>query len=242
MKPILALRHVPHEGLGLLEEIFRERGLVHQVLDLPDQAPRAFQPGQLAGLVLLGGPMNVDDLGRYPFLGDEVHWIQRALAEHLPVLGICLGAQLLAKSLGAHVYPNRWKEIGWYPIDWTADAADDALFAGCAASPDVFQWHGDTFDLPPGATLLATSAACRQQAFRFGHSAYGLQFHIEVTAPIISQWLDEPVNCGELAGLDYIDPQAILTETPRRLSGMTELGRTALGRWADMCRMAGDSN
>jgi GMP synthase (glutamine-hydrolysing) len=236
MKPILALRHVSHEGLGLLEEIFRERGLVYHVLDLPGQAPRAFQPSQLAGLVVLGGPMNVDEIDGYPFLADEVHWIQRALADRLPILGICLGAQLLAKSLGARVYPNPLKEIGWYPIDFTDDAADDALFAGFAASPDVFQWHGDTFDLPPGATLLATSAVCRQQAFRFGDSAYGLQFHIEVTAPIIAQWLDEPVNCGELVGLDYIDPQAILTETPQRLPGMTELGRTVLGRWADICR------
>ena len=236
MKPILAWRHVKHEGLGLLEEIFRERGQVHQVLDLPDPAPRAFQPDQWAGLVVLGGPMNVDEIGRYPFLVAEVDWIQQALAARLPVLGICLGAQLLAKALGARVYPNRIKEIGWYPIDWTAQAADDALFAGCAASPDVFQWHGDTFDLPKEATLLATSAHCTSQAFRFSESAYGLQFHIEVTAPMIGRWLDEPVNCGELAGLDYIDPQAILRETPQRLPGMTELGRMALGRWADMCR------
>ena len=100
----------------------------------------------------------------------------------------------------------------------------------------MFQWHGDTFDLPSGATLLATSPLCRQQAFRFGDCAYGLQFHIEVTAPIIASWLDEPGNCGELAGLDYIDPPAILAATPDQLPAMTELGRTALGRWADLCR------
>jgi GMP synthase (glutamine-hydrolysing) len=236
MKPILALRHVRHEGLGSLEEILRERGLVYQVLDLPDDAPRTFQPGQLGGLVVLGGPMNVDEVGRYPFLADEVEWIRQAVAARLPVLGICLGSQLLAKALGARVYPNRIKEIGWYPINWTAEAADDALFAGCAVSPHVFQWHGDTFDLPRGATLLATSALCRHQAFRFGDCAYGLQFHIEVTASIIADWLDEPTNCGDLAGLDYIDPPVILAATPERLPAITELGRTALGRWADLCR------
>lgn len=236
MKPILALRHVRHEGPGLLEEIFRERGLVYQVLDLPHEAPRTFQPSQLAGLLVLGGPMNVDDVDHHPFLADEVRWIQQALAAGLPVLGICLGSQLLAKALGAQVYPNHVKEVGWYKIDWTAEAADDALFAGCAASPHVFQWHGDTFDLPQRAVLLATSTLCRQQAFRFGECAYGLQFHIEVTSPMIAQWLEEPGNCGELAGLDEIDPQAILAATPDRLAAMTHLGRTALGRWADLCR------
>ncbi|MEX2142835.1 MAG: gamma-glutamyl-gamma-aminobutyrate hydrolase family protein [Pirellulales bacterium] len=236
MKPIVALRHVPHEGLGSLEEIFRERGLVYEVLDLPGNAPRTFQTDQLAGLVVLGGPMNVDDVDRHPFLADEVGWIQQAVAARLPVLGVCLGSQLLAKALGSDVYPNRVKEIGWYSIDWTPEAADDAIFAGCAASPHVFQWHGDTFDLPRGAALLASSPLCRNQAFRFGDRAYGLQFHIEVTAPIIGQWFNEPGNCGELAGLDYIDPPAILATMPERLPALTELGRTALGRWADLCR------
>lgn len=235
MKPILALRHVPHEGLGLLEDVFRDRGLVFQVLDMPSDAPRTLQTGQLAGLVVLGGPMNVDEVHRYPFLAHEIQWIQQAIADRLPVLGICLGSQLLAKALGARVYASDVKEIGWYQIDWSSEAAGDALFVGCTESPHVFQWHGDTFDLPPAATLLASSAQCRHQAFRFGDSAYGLQFHIEVTAAIVTQWLDESHNCGELAGLDYIDPQAILAATPARLPAMTELGRTVLGRWADLC-------
>jgi GMP synthase (glutamine-hydrolysing) len=234
MKPILALRHVPHEGLGLLEETFRERGLSYDVIDMPRHTRRSFDPSQLAGLVVLGGPMNVDETDRYPFLADEVRWIQQAVAAGLPVLGICLGAQLMAKASGARVYPNAIKEIGWYQIDWTGEAAKESILAGCDASSFVFQWHGDTFDLPPGATLLATSPQCRNQAFRVGKSAYGLQFHIEVTAAIIAEWLDEPGNCGELAGLDYIDPGAIMAATPARLPAMTELGRTVLGRWADL--------
>jgi GMP synthase (glutamine-hydrolysing) len=234
MKPILALRHVPHEGLGLLEESFRERGLPYDVLDMSRRSLRSFDPSEFAGLVVLGGPMNVDEIERYPFLADEVQWIGQAISARVPVLGICLGAQLLAKASGARVYPNSIKEIGWYQIDWTGEA--DGIFDGCETSSCVFQWHGDTFNLPPGATLLATSPQCRNQAFRVGKSAYGLQFHIEVTDAIIAEWLDEPGNCGELAGLDYIDPREILAATPARLPAMTELGRTVLGRWADLCR------
>jgi GMP synthase (glutamine-hydrolysing) len=235
MKPILALRHVPHEGLGLLADLFRERGQTCDVLDMPRHNLAAFDPGRLAGLIVLGGPMNVDEVDRYPFLADEVHWIGQAVAAGVPVLGICLGAQLLAKASGARVYRNAVKEIGWYSIDWTSEAGSDTILAGCGTSSYVFQWHGDTFDLPPGATLLATSPQCRNQAFRVGDLAYGLQFHIEVTAEIVAEWLDEPGNCGELVGLDYIDPQAILAATPARLPAMTQLGRTILGRWAELC-------
>jgi GMP synthase (glutamine-hydrolysing) len=235
MKPVVALRHVPHEGLGMLDEILRERGLVYQILDLPGDAPHTFRPDQLAGLVVLGGPMNVDEVDRYPYLADEVQWIGQTVAARVPVLGICLGAQLLAKALGAIVYANAVKEIGWYELQLAAAAAEDALFSGCAAMQQVFQWHGDTFDLPAGATLLGASNLCRHQAFRFGDSAYGLQFHIEVDEPMIAEWLDQPENCGELAGLDYIDPAAILAATPARLPAMAELGRTVLGRWADLC-------
>ena len=173
MKPVLALRHVPHEGLGLLENIFYEHGVVHSVLDLPRGAPRNFQPECLAGLVVLGGPMNVDQTGQYPFLADEVHWIRQSLAAGLPVLGICLGSQLIAKALGARVQANGIREIGWYEIELTVDAATDPLFAGSAAKETVFQWHGDTFELPAGATLLATSPQCRNQAYRFGTNVYG---------------------------------------------------------------------
>jgi GMP synthase (glutamine-hydrolysing) len=235
MKPILALRHVPHEGLGLLADVFVDRRLAYEVLDMPGHDSRSFDTDQWAGLIVLGGPMNVDEIDRFPFLAAEARWIQQAVAADLPVLGICLGAQLLAKASGARVYPNAVKEIGWYPVEWTSDVATDAIFHGCHASSYVFQWHGDTFDLPRGATLLATSPQCRNQAFRVGQTAYGLQFHIEVTAPIIAEWLDEPGNCGELAGLDYIDPQVIHAATPARLPAMTELGRTVLGRWAELC-------
>src|SRR5262249_28020070 len=158
----------PHEGLGTLEDAFRSAGLVYHFLDLFAEAPRALRPDQLAGLVVLGGPMNVDETEKYPFLAAEVDWLRQAVAIELPVLGICLGSQLLAKSLGSRVVPNRIKEIGWYPLELLPAAGDDPLFAGLPPSPTVFQWHGDTFELPAGAVQLARSPACPQQAFRFG--------------------------------------------------------------------------
>ena len=173
--------------------------------------------------------MNVDETARYPFLADEVNWIRQAIAAELPVLGVCLGSQLLAKALGSRVYANRIKEIGWYEIELTAAARGDALFGGCRPQETVFQWHGDTFDLPPRAVQLARGAECENQAFRFGSTAYGLQFHVEVTPEIVANWLGEPGNCGEVDGLDYIDPAAIRRQTPERIAALAPLAERVLG-------------
>ncbi len=236
MRSVLALRHVPHEGLGAIADVLRRNELECQLLDMFQPAARPpLAPDQLAGLIVMGGPMNVDQTDQYPWLADEVVWIQRAIDAEIPVLGVCLGSQLLAKALGSRVYPNRIKEIGWYDVELTPEAADDPLFAQCGPRETVFQWHGDTFDLPDGAVLLAQSEACRQQAFRYGPSAYGLQFHIEVTPPMIYDWLGEPGNCGELAGLDYIDEEAIRRETPKRAAALAELGQRVLTPFAEMC-------
>ena len=190
--------------------------------------------------------MNVDEVETYPFLAEEVQRLERAVEARLPVLGVCLGAQLLAKALGARVYPNKTKEIGWYEVELLPGVKDDPLFGGIAkpqaeakSKVTVFQWHGDTFDLPPGAVRLARSEQCENQAFRYGRAAYGLQFHLEVTAEIIESWLCEGGNCGELAGLSYIDPAEIRRETPDKLSGMERLGRVVFDRFVEMCKKVG---
>ncbi len=152
-------------------------------------------------------------------------------------MGICLGSQLLAKTLGAKVYPGRRKEIGWYSVELTAAAADDRLFAQSGVRT-VFQWHGDTFDLPAGAVHLARSPVCENQAFRYGSNAYGLQFHIEMTAAMIDDWLTEAGNCRELAELDYIDPRSIRAQTGEELPRLQALAADVLGRFAEMCQAA----
>jgi GMP synthase (glutamine-hydrolysing) len=234
-----------------LETILDEAGVPYQYVDLFQEIPPRLDVDRLPGLIVMGGPMNVDETEQYPFLAREVQWIQQALAARLPVLGICLGAQLIAKALGARVYPLRkrgpqtpLKEIGWYDIELLPQAAGDPLLGACfdgrvaaaSAAVTVFQWHGDTFDLPPGVVHLARSAACPHQAFRHGDRAWALQFHIEMTAAMIDDWLGVPGNCRELHELDYIDPAAIRAQTPQELPALQVLAGRVLRRFAALCR------
>jgi GMP synthase (glutamine-hydrolysing) len=229
------LRHVAHESAGTLENVLSETGLDFHYVDVFESATDGFDLSGASGLVVLGGPMNVDETDRYPRLAQEVEWIKQALAAGLPTLGICLGAQLLAKALGAKVYPNPVKEIGWYRVTLTPHADRDTLFEGCGRTVSVFHWHGDTFDLPLGTIRLAENPLCRNQAFRYGRSAYGLQFHIEMNATMIESWLGQPTACSELAGLDYIEPQRIRDQTPTELPILEALADKVLGRFARLC-------
>ncbi len=228
---------MPHETLGTVATALADAGLESRYACLgSDVPPRLPPPNQLAGLVVLGGPMNVDQTDEYPFLEPEVRWIREAIEARLPVLGICLGSQLLAKALGARVRPNPVKEIGWYAVELTSEAAHDRLFAGCGPRMTVFQWHGDTFESPAGAVHLARSDLCENQAFRYGDSAYALQFHVEVTSEMIDDWLSDPGNRDELAQLDYIDPQATREEVPHELPEMQAVGARVFDRFAAICR------
>lgn len=181
-----------------------------------------------AGLILMGGPMSAND--DLPYIHSELKLIEQAARKGLPVLGICLGAQLIAKALGASVYPNHVKEIGWYPFEWTEAAGRDALHRGLSGSETVFQWHGETFDLPPGAELLASSAECRHQAFRIGANIYGFQYHLEVTPEMIAEWLDQDAQCGALReATQPIDPR---TNSAR----LERLGAQVFGGWCSLVR------
>jgi GMP synthase (glutamine-hydrolysing) len=233
-RTVLMLRHVAHEPAGLVETVLQDAGLACEYVDLFEQVPRDLPLIHSVGLVVLGGPMNVDDVAQYPFLEREVGWIQAAIDQHLPFLGVCLGAQLLAKALGARVYPNHQKEYGWRPIELTPRAAEDPMFSE-ADVRTVFQWHGDTFDLPHGAVLLARSPACAHQAFRFGSRAWGLQFHIEMTAEMVEAWLREGEQTGELARANA-DPETIRQQTPQKLPELQTVAQQTLGRFARLCR------
>lgn len=183
---ILVLQHVDYEGLGYFEEpLQKARFDIHTIkLYENDKIPDVLT---YKALIILGGYMNVYQEDKFPFLAAENSLIKRCIELRKPYLGICLGAQLLAKALGAKVYPNKIKEIGFYEIQPTEHTNNDPLLSGLPDALEVFQWHGDTFDLPDGTKLLATSEVCVNQAFSYDN-AYGIQFHLETTPEMISEW------------------------------------------------------
>ncbi len=163
-----------------------------------------------------------------PYLEREARWITEAVEAGQPVLGVCLGAQLIAKALGARVYPNPVKEVGWFEIDLTAEGAADPVFAGAGPRETVLQWHGETFDLPAGARWLASSSACRSQAFAIGSSTYALQFHLEVTPEMIVDWCAHDSNCGDLRELRSPIDEA------HNATRLKALAHQVFGRWCEL--------
>ncbi len=159
------------------------------------------------GVVIMGGPMSAND--PLPGLAAELGLIERAVEARIPLLGICLGAQLIAKALGARVYRNAYEEIGWAPVHITEEGQADPLFRGIPSPSNFFHWHGETFDLPARARWLAYSDLCRHQAFSYAESVYGIQFHPEITPEMIVDWCAQPANCGDVEGLkEPVDPHA----------------------------------
>lgn len=181
------LQHVAWEGPGLIASVAGARGLpvVTHRLDLNPALP---DPEELNGLIVMGGPMGAYETEQYPVLAQECALISEMVRRERPVLGVCLGAQLLAKSLGARVFPGPASEIGFGSVRMTPAASTDPVFAPSGAGLPVFHWHGDTFELPAGATLLASTPMYAHQAFRFGHCVYALQFHLEVDRETWSAW------------------------------------------------------
>ncbi len=220
---IHALYHSSGETLGLIESALQEAGLAFREhhLHQGDMLPSA---QDVSGLIVMGGPMNVDEVDRYPFLKKETDLIRDTLCVGKPVLGICLGAQLMAKALGEKIFPNGRKEVGWHPIQLTSDAAEDPLFSAFAASPNVLHWHGDTFRIPAGAVHLAQTAVCASQAFRWKQNSYGLQFHFEVTPEMLTSWCDAPSEQQFIAAAGE-KPALIKERTPRAFAALEPLAK-----------------
>lgn len=222
----LVIRHVAHEGLGILKRPIEKDSDVEYV-DVYKGAPVPARIDGYDGLIVLGGPMGVYEDDIYPFIKPELKLIEDALKKRVPMLGICLGSQLLAKAAGSRVYKGGAKEIGWHDVTLTEDADYDWLFLGFPDRFMAFHWHGDTFDVPKGSLMLASSELFPNQVIKVGPAAYGIQFHLEVTEQMIREWLT--VNHEELAALKgQVDPKAIADETPKRIEGLNRLG-SALG-------------
>ncbi len=198
MAKVLVFQHVAAEPLGTLDPMLRNRG--HRIRYINFHRDPFAQPdvGRYDALIVLGGPQMPDQGDRYPHLNVEMRCIEEALKREIPVLGICLGAQLLAYTLGGGVRPlDKW-EIGWYDLEPTHQSAADPVFCALTEPRPAFQWHGYTFDLPRGAIHLARSETCENQAFRFGRNAYGLQCHLELDERLINRWLNMPEYLGDL--------------------------------------------
>lgn len=188
---VYVVKHVEDEGPGLLGDYFSRLGWELTVLDAFREDPLPESLDDVAGVVILGGPMNVYEEEAYPFLVREGQLIKRILAEEVPFLGVCLGAQLLAKSCDAIVTKSPHEEKGWFDVNLTEAGRNDRFFRGLSDVFPVFQWHEDTFAVPAGGVLLTSGQLCRNQAFRIGNGAYGLQFHLEITPEMVKAWAEK---------------------------------------------------
>lgn len=243
MTRLLVIQHVPHERLGTFEEAF-------EAADCSLVTCRADEPGarwpsleRVDGIVSMGGPQSVYERATYPWIAKELAFLREAVDAKLPVLGVCLGAQMLAAALGAKVTKSPQKEIGWYPVVREPAADGDPLFEAFGQTETVFQWHGDTFALPKRAVRLASSPLCQEQAFRYRENVYGLQFHLEVTEPIIRAWMRTPVNRAELATLrGVIDPMTIRRQSAQHVERLQELSHHVATTFSQLTQRTTDAH
>jgi GMP synthase (glutamine-hydrolysing) len=235
MKPVLCVRNDPDDSLGITEAVLAAEGIPVLRVDGFDAGTHLPDIDQVGGFVIFGGAMNVDETARYPWLLTQRQLLRRAIDEGVPVLGICLGAQMLARALGARVYPAPVRELGFYPVTVTEAGLRDPLVSAFESANRVFQWHEDTFDLPQGATLLATGEQVPVQAFSFGERAWGIQFHFEVDRAGVEAWLRAAQPT--LKGPWNRDPGQVLTELDLYLEAQQQRSRRLLAAFAGFARL-----
>ena len=231
---VLVLQHIACEPPGAFEDVLTAAGAdIHRV-ELDEGEPLPSWQNYVA-IVAMGGPMSVNDDAELPWLTAEKQAIADAVRAGVPYWGSCLGVQLLAASLGASVYPGTQPEVGVLPVTLTDDGRSDPVFAGLPAEFLTLQWHGDTFDLPDGATLLASSPAYPNQAFRVGQTAYGVQFHVEVTEQMAREWAQVPAYAeyaDRVLGAGGID--RLMTDFDAARERMLDVGRRMFERWVEI--------
>src|SRR5882672_10222144 len=218
---MIVIQHEPGEGPGTLAPFLRDVRLVRTFAGDP-------VPSEADALVVLGGGMGAYEQDRLPHLADEIRLLRWCLEKERPVLGICLGSQLLAAAAGAEVAKAESKEIGFYRVRLTPQARDDELFSAAPPNFVAFHWHGDAFTLPSGAIPLASSTLTPLQAFRCGSRAWGVQFHLEVDEEVLGSMLSGEAELLE-AG---VDPARLRAEAERELPRLREMARAVFARWA----------
>jgi len=231
---LLAVRNVPWERPHRILDSFAD----FEVREVSPLEGESLPPHEeVGGALVMGGPMNVDETDRYPGLLEIREWLAEAVRRELPVLGICLGSQLLARALGAAVVPGEAKEIGFHAV--AVDDPEDPILGGLAPGAKVLHWHGDVFDLPPGATHLASSALTSHQAFRVGN-AWGVLFHPEADAALAERWMATPEMSSEAVEvLGDAGAGAIVPEAAELEEGLIAAARPGFDAFAAMVRDAG---
>jgi GMP synthase-like glutamine amidotransferase len=234
MTKVLVIRNVSYETEGMLEALLRDEGLTLDILDFQQDPSAEPRLDGYAGLVVMGGPMGANDTDRFPYLLQVERLCSEAMEASVPLVGVCLGAQIMAKVLGSEVYPNPVREVGWYDLTTADGARGDPLFSELEPLEVVLQWHGDTFDLPKDAVLLASSPDCVNQAFRYGENGYAVQFHLEILESMIREWVRRDAARGWLGEEGRISAPRILADTDIYMSRSEELGRRVYRRFARM--------
>lgn len=224
---VLSIIHQDDAASGVFADAVAERGDELTEWNISDDSGPPAPPESYDAVLVFGGAMHVDQEARHPWLREEDALLRGLLERRTPVLGVCLGAQLLAKALRADVGPLPRPQIGWFEVEQTPEAGDDPVFAGLPQRFTGFQWHSYAFDLPPGAVALARDPVCLQ-AFRAGQSAWGIQFHAEVTKESVEDWFrtSKPPDAA-------LDVAALQEETEKKIDGWNELGKRLCGRFLD---------
>lgn len=234
MRKVLVFQHVAHQILGTLNPALKEHGLNMRYVNF-ERTPDA-QPSveKYNGLIVLGGHMGVYEADKYKHIKIEAKLIEEALKKDIPILGICLGSQILAHVLGSPVRKHEEKEIGWHDIFLTEEGQKDPLFTHFKQREKVFQLHGDTFDIPSSCVHLAKSNVCPAQAFRYGNKVYGLQFHLEVDEPMILRWLDHPANKKDIEESEKYSIEQIRSETTEHIDHSMNLSQETFSKFIDL--------
>jgi len=235
VKPLLLVRNDGFETYGVAVPSLRSAGAELLLVDAFEGQPLP-ELSEVAGVVMLGGTVNADQVDRYPFLLEDRTLTREAVEAGVPYLGVCLGAQILARALDRPVMKAARREVGFQPIHPTESASDDALLSGFTDGDRVFQWHEDTFDLPEGATLLATDDDVPHQAFRVGDLAWGIQFHFEVDGAELEAWLDEADSLMDLEATWGKSSEDIRLEAKEHMAAHEERGREVFRRFVEVVR------
>ncbi len=229
MKPLYIFRHIDCEGPGYLAQVLDARAIPYRLFAVDQGEPIPDSTEGASGLVFMGGPMSVND--ELPWLPAELDLIRQGATHGLPLLGHCLGGQLISKALGAEVSPTSVREIGWHTVEQLDNATAQDWLDGLPTQFPAYHWHGETFGLPAGATLILRSAVCAHQAYVVGDNILALQCHVEMTAPMVREWAQRYVDELDDPAPSVQDAEAMSTDLDARIQGLQRVAKTLYTRW-----------